>query len=256
MKVVIFAGGRGSRLGTITDSIPKPMVKIGNQPMIWHIMNTYAHYGYKEFVVCLGYKQEIIREFFLNYDRLASDCQVRLGRDSFTTWQPQNTLDWTVDLIYTGAETLRGGRLKKIERYLDDDLNLFTYSDGLADIDINALVRFHKRHKKILTITGVHPPSRFGSITSRGSLVTAFKEKPQLRLGLINGGFGVFDKRIFRYLKDDDDCDLEKDVFEKLVALRQVSVYKHLKNWMCIDTQRELSYLNDLWNQNQAFWRV
>jgi glucose-1-phosphate cytidylyltransferase len=255
MKVIILAGGFGTRLGNITESIPKPMVPIGEQPIIWHIMKMYSHYGHKDFVLSLGYKQEVIKEYFHNYDVRASNFTINLGSKKIRPLNAHDEQDWNVTLVDTGLHALKGSRVKKLEKYMDDDLNMLTYGDGVADIDINDLVAFHKSHGKILTITGVHPPSRFGEIMEENGKLVNFKEKPQSSVGLINGGFFVFDKRLFDYLSEDEDCDLEYETFEKLVPLGEVMVYKHLHNWECIDTERDLKHLNSLWGDNEAFWK-
>jgi len=256
MKVVILAGGLGSRLGNLTDFVPKPMVKIGEKPIIWHIMKIYSYYGFNDFVLCLGYKQEVIKEYFHQFNILSSDFTIHLGTKKIKILSPHDETDWKVTLVNTGLNALKGARIKKIEKYLDEDLNMLTYGDGVADININELVKFHRSHKKILTITGVHTPSRFGEIMSKGSKAVSFREKPQTSSGLINGGFCVFDKRLLKFLTEDDDCDLEYGAFEKLMSLGQVMVYKHLKNWGCIDTEQELRYLNKVWDEKKAFWKV
>lgn len=256
MKVVILAGGFGTRLGNITDYIPKPMVRIGGKPIIWHIMKIYSKYGFNDFVVCLGYKQEVIKEYFYNYNVFSSDFMIHLDSKKTKILKPQDKIDWKVTLVDTGENALKGARIKKIEKYLDDGINMFTYGDGLADINIKQLVKFHRSHKKILTISGVYPPSRFGEMVVRGSRLLSFKEKPQISSGLINGGFCVFDKGLLKYLKDDDDCDLEDGVFEKLAEMGQVMVYKHLRSWACIDTEQELRYLNKMWDEKKAFWKT
>lgn len=256
MKVIILAGGYGTRLGNITESIPKPMVQIGEKPIIWHIMKIYSHYGYKDFIFTLGYKHELIKEYFHHYDIRSSDFQINLGTKKTKFLNDHEETDWKVTLIDTGLNTLKGARIKRIEKYLDDDINMLTYGDGLANINIEELVKFHKSHGKILTITGVHPPSRFGEIMERDSRLVFFKEKPQSSVGLINGGFFVFDKRLFKYLSEDENCDLEYETFEKLAPRGEIMVYKHLDNWECIDTERDLKHLNKVWSEGKAFWKV
>lgn len=256
MKVVILAGGFGTRLGNLTESMPKPMIRIGEKPIIWHIMKMYSHYGYKDFVLSLGYKQEVVKEYFHNYNVVSSDFNIHLGTKKMRTLNSHDEMDWNVTLVDTGLNTLKGARVKKIEKYLDDDVNMLTYGDGVADININELVEFHKSHGKILTVTGVHPPSRFGEIMEEDAKLVSFKEKPQSSVGLINGGFFVFDKRLFDYLSEDEQCDLEYETFEKLVPLGEVMVYKHLKNWECIDTERDLKHLNKIWDEGNAFWKT
>jgi glucose-1-phosphate cytidylyltransferase len=255
MKVIILAGGFGTRLGTITEVIPKPMVCIGEKPILWHIMKIYSHFGYRDFILSLGYKQQIIKEYFHHYHIHANDFNINLGTKDIKILNSHDEIDWTISLIDTGLNALKGARIKKVEKYLDDDINMLTYGDGVADINIDELVAFHKSHGKILTITGVHPPSRFGEIAEKDAKLVSFKEKPQSSVGLINGGFFVFDKRLMNYLTEDDLCDLEYQTFEKLVPLGEVMVYKHLKNWECVDTERDLKYLTKLWNENKAFWK-
>ncbi|OGM04426.1 glucose-1-phosphate cytidylyltransferase [Candidatus Woesebacteria bacterium RIFCSPHIGHO2_12_FULL_42_9] len=256
MKVVIFAGGLGTRLSSITDYIPKPMVRIGGKPILWHIMKIYSTYGFNDFILCLGYKQEVIKEYFYNYNFWSADFEINLNSKKIKILNSYEKTDWEITLVDTGANALKGARLKKVEKYLDDGPNMFTYGDGVADIDIKELVKFHRSHKKILTITGVNPPSRFGEMMTEGSRVISFKEKPQISSGLINGGFCVFNRNLLKYLTKDDNCDLEDRVFEKLASRGQVMVYKHLKNWGCIDTEQELRYLNNTWDENKAFWKV
>ncbi len=254
MKVIILAGGLGTRLGSITEEMPKPMVCIGDKPILWHIMKIYSHYNYRDFIISLGYKQHIIKEYFHNYHVHANDYSIHLGTKKMRVLKPHDENDWKISLIDTGLNTLKGARLKKLEKYLDSDINMMTYGDGVADIDINKLVKFHKSHGKILTITGVRPPSRFGEITEKDSKLT-FKEKPQSSVGLINGGFAVFNKKLLKYLSTDENCDLEHGVFEKLAEKNEIMVYKHDGEWECIDTERDLRHLNKLWNEGKTFWK-
>jgi glucose-1-phosphate cytidylyltransferase len=256
MKVIILAGGYGTRLGSITEDMPKPMVKIGDKPILWHIMKIYSYYNYKDFIISLGYKQEAIKEYFHNYHIHARDFTVHLGSKKVDTLKGHDESDWKVSLVDTGINTLKGARLKRIEKYLDDDLNMMTYGDGVADIDIAKLLKFHQSHGKILTITGVHPPARFGEIIEKDSQLISFEEKPQSSVGMISGGFFVFDKRLLDYLTEDENCDLEYGVFEKLAKLKEIMIYKHLGNWECIDTERDLKHLNKLWADGKTFWKV
>ena len=255
MKVVILCGGGGTRLREETEYRPKPMVEIGGRPILWHIMKRYSHYGFKDFVLCLGYKGEMIKEFFYNYEILNNDFTIELGRHSSVEIHgSHDEIGWKVTLADTGERTLKGARLKKIEKYVDSDLFMVTYGDGVADINLNDLVEFHKNHGKIATLTGVMPPSRFGTLSIDRNKVIKFFEKPQAIEGLINGGFFVFNKRIFEYLTDDDSCDLEIGTLDKLAEEGQLMVYKHLRDWMCMDTIRDLEYLNKLWTSSKAFW--
>lgn len=256
MKVVILAGGLGTRLGRRTEIIPKPMVKIGNMPIIWHIMKIYSNYGYNDFIICLGYKGDVIKDYFYHYDVKNNDFTIDLSNKGLTFHKEHNETNWKVSLINTGLNTLKGGRVKRIENYLDPGINMLTYGDGLANIDINKLVEFHKSHNKMLTITGVHAPSRFGEIIEEDRKLISFDEKPQTSVGLINGGFWVFDHSFLEYLSEDEDCDLEYGAVEKLVAKGEVMIYKHLGNWECMDHERDVDHLEHLWKTNNAFWKV
>jgi len=255
MKVIILAGGYGTRLGNITETIPKPMVRIGNKPIIWHIMKIYASYGFKDFIISLGYKAEVIKEYFYNYNIYNNDYSINLGTKKITRFNNHNEADWNVTLIDTGVDTLKGARIKRLEKYLDD-VNMVTYGDGISDININKLVEFHKSHNKTITISGVHPPARFGEITETNGKLMYFKEKPEYSGGLINGGFMVFNKKLLDYLSVDENCDFEIGPLEKLANEGEVMVYKHSGKWECVDHGRDLVQLNKLWNENKAFWKV
>ena len=256
MKLVILAGGYGSRLGNLTSSIPKPMIQVGGKPILWHIMKTYAKYGIKEFIICLGYKGDVIKDYFLHYDARNKDFIVDLANNSVEFLNDHDESDWKVTLIDTWINTLKGGRLKRIEKYLDDDLNLLTYGDGVADIAIDQLVEFHKKTGKLVTLSGVHPPARFGELLANGDILTSFEEKAQASQGLINGGYMVFNKELLSYLTPDEDCDLEAGVFESLANEGKIAVYKHDGLWACMDNERDLNYLEKLWKNDQAFWKV
>ena len=256
MKVIILAGGWGSRLGEITNTVPKPMVEIGDKPVLWHIMKIYSHYNYKEFILCLGVKANIIKTYFNDFALFNNDITIDLSKNKTISYNHENQEDWKVTLANTGINTLKGARLKRVEKYLDNDINMLTYGDGVADINIHRLVAFHKSHGKILTITGVHPPARFGEIVEKDGLVTNFEEKSQVSRGLINGGFMVFHKKLLDYLTEDENCDLEIGPLQKLVGEQQVMVYKHEGNWACMDHERDVKYLNGQWNSDRAFWKV
>lgn len=258
MKVIILAGGLGTRLGAITEEIPKPMVHIGNRPILWHIMKIYSHHGFKDFIISLGYKQEQIKEYFHNYHIKNSDFTIHLGTKKSDFHNGHDEKDWKVTLVDTGLNALKGARVKKLEKYLDDDLNMMTYGDGVADINIKELLEFHKSHGKMITVTGVRPPSRFGELIEKDDKLLSFKEKPQTSsgTGLISGGFFVFDKRLLKHLNTKDDCDLEYGVFEKLAKKGQIMIYKHKGSWECVDTERDLRHLNKVWNDGKAFWKV
>jgi len=252
-----MCGGLGTRLREETEFLPKPMINIGERPILWHIMKIYAHYGYKDFILNLGYKGNIIREYFFNYKIMNNDIVFKLGDpNNFLIYNNTNEDDWLVTLANTGEKTLKGARLKKVEKYIDDDTFMMTYGDGLADININNLLKFHHSHGKIATITGVNPTSRFGEMKIEGNTIKIFDEKPNTSSFIINGGFCVFNKKIFDYISDNEYCDLEKGVFEKLASEGELMVYKHEGMWACMDTPRDMDYLNDLWNKNKAFWKV
>ena len=254
MKVVILAGGWGSRLGQRTQLIPKPMVEIGNKPVLWHIMSIYSFYGFKDFIICLGVKGEVIRDYFYHYDMKNSDYTVDLSNGNIEFHQKKSQ-DWKVTLVDTGLNTLKGGRLKRVEKYLDPDMNMVTYGDGVCDININNLVEFHKSHGKLITITGVHAPSRFGEIIVEKGKVLSFEEKPQTSVGLINGGFMVFNNEFLDYLTPDEECDLELGAIEELTSNDEVMIFEHRERWECMDTERDVIHLNKLWTNNEAFWK-
>jgi len=256
MKTLILAGGYGSRLGNITENIPKPMVTIAGKPILWHIMKIYSHFGFNEFVILLGYQGVKIKEYFFNYHMLNNDFTIDLSKNNVRYSTLNHTENWTVTLLDTGLDTLKGGRIKRAEPYLDDRINMLTYGDGVADIDIEKLVEFHKSHGKILTLTGVRPPSRFGEMVVKDHQVLSFEEKPQVSAGLINGGFMVFNNQLLSYLKPDKNCDFEFGALEDLAKKGEVMVYEHRGFWECVDTERDLNYLSKLWNDNKASWKM
>lgn len=255
-KVVILCGGLGTRLKEETEVKPKPMVEIGNRPILWHVMKIYAHYGFKEFILCLGYKGEVIKEYFLNYDILNSDFTIKLGQKKAVNIHNSLEDDWSVTLADTGTNALKGARLKRIEKYVKEDTFMVTYGDGVGNINIKKLLDFHKSHGKIATVTGVRPPSLFGELLVENNKAMLFSEKPQTSTGLISGGFFVFNRKLFDYLTDDDDCDFEKGPLEKIAAEGELMVYVHDGPWICMDTYRDVEYLNKLWHSNSAFWKV
>lgn len=256
MKAIILAGGFGSRLGNLTENIPKPMLEVGGKPILWHIMKIYSHYGINDFIICGGYKVNVIKDYFLHYDSYSSNFTIDLGNNSIEYYNAHDEKQWKVTVIDTGYETLKGGRIKRIEKYVDDEINFLTYGDGIADINIKELYDFHKKEGTILTLSGVFPQSQFGEIETKGNRVIKFREKAQVSQGMINGGFMVFNKELFSYLSEQADCDFEFGPLGKLAEDGQVSVFRHLGNWACMDTEREMKYLNKLWNSNDAFWKV
>ena len=253
MKVVILCGGLGSRLAEETSIKPKPMVEIGGRPILWHIMKIYEKHNFKDFVLALGYKGEYIKDYFLNYHSRQSDLLIDLKTGDVSFSNPK-TEDWKVALIDTGQKTMTGGRLLRLQEFLkDEDTFMLTYGDGVANIDINELLRFHKSHGKIATISAAKPSARFGGLKIDGSAVTNFKEKPQSGEGYINGGFFVFNKEIFNFIKGDDEM-LEHSPLEKLVELNELMAFKHEGYWQCMDTIRDKESLQALWDTNNAYW--
>jgi glucose-1-phosphate cytidylyltransferase len=256
MKVIILAGGWGSRLGQLSELVPKPMVYIGNRPVLWHIMKIYSHYGFNDFIIALGVKSHVIKEYFYNFESLNNDFTIDMDLGNITYHNKHNESNWTVTLVDTGLNTLKGGRIKRVENYLDHEINMVTYGDGVADIDIINLVKFHKSHGKTVTFTGVHPSGRFGEFEEKNNQVFSFKEKPSHGKAFINGGFMVFNRNLLDYLTVDEDCDFEFNALEKLATSGEVIVYKHEKQWECMDHERDVDHLNSLWNNNKAFWKV
>lgn len=257
MKVVILCGGLGTRLREETEFRPKPMVHIGSRPILWHIMKLYAHYGFKDFVLCLGYKGEMIKEYFYDYEALNNDFTIKLGKGKEVEIHSNHAEeDWRVTLADTGEKALKGARLKRIEKYIDTDQFMMTYGDGLANVDIKALMDFHKRHGRLATTTGVNPASRFGELKMQGDKIEKFMEKPKDDSNLVSGGFFVFNKGIFDYLSDDNNCDLEIGTLERVAQEGQIMVYRHRGFWACMDTIRDTEYLNKLWDEKKAEWKV
>ena len=254
MKIVLLAGGYGTRLSEYTQSIPKPMVAIGGKPMLWHIMKIYAHFGHKNFFVALGYKAEIIKEYFLHYKSLYSNFQVDLGSGVITPLN-EPALDWKVTLIDTGADTMTGGRVKRMKEYIGNETFLLTYGDGLCDVNLDELIAFHKSHGKMVTMTAVHPGARFGELEMDGGRVLSFKEKPQLGQGWINGGYFVIEPA-FLDLIEGDSTMLEREPLEKLVELDQLRAFKHDGFWQCMDTKRDHELLESMWDNKNAPWNL
>ncbi len=257
MKVVILCGGLGTRLREETEFKPKPLVEIGGKPILWHIMKIYAHYGFTDFILCLGYKGEMIKEYFLNYEAMNNDFTIQLGEKHKIHFHNQHfESGWNITLSDTGASTMTGARIKCIEKYIDSDNFMVTYGDGVADIDINKLLEYHLRHKKIATLTGVHPISRFGELSVEGDNVKEFQEKPQSAAGYINGGFFVFRKQIFDYISSDENCVLEKEVMEQLTHQGELKIFTHKGYWQCVDTYRDYKYFQELWKKGHTPWVV
>ena len=232
MKVILLAGGFGTRLSEYTDSIPKPMVQIGDKPMLWHIMSIYAKYNYKDFVIAAGYKSEVIKEYF-----------------------SKNTKDWIVELVETGKNTMTGGRVKRLQKIIGNETCMLTYGDGLSNINLDSLIEFHKSHKKLVTVSAVRPPARFGAIELNENKVTSFKEKSHLGEGWINGGFFVVEPEFFNFIHGDSTY-LEREPLEKAASMGELMAYKHEGYWQCMDTKRDRDNLDELWSREEAPWKV
>jgi glucose-1-phosphate cytidylyltransferase len=259
MKAVILCGGKGTRLREETEYRPKPMVPIGGRPILWHIMKIYASHGVTEFILCLGYKGDIIKDFFRNYLWLTNDVTLSLGRKPGVQFHTRNDEeDWKVTLADTGEETLTAGRIKRIERYLGNDENFFlTYGDGVGNVDISATLDLHHRLGKTLTLTSVHPPGRFGELGFSGdNTISQFNEKPQAEGGWINGGFFVASRKLFSYLDEADKVMLEQEPIRKIASEGQLAAYRHTGFWQPMDTYQEFQLLNRLWDSGQAPWKT
>ncbi len=256
-KVVILCGGMGTRLREETEIRPKPLVEIGNKPILWHIMKIYSYYGFNDFILCLGYKGEMIKNYFYNYEVINNDFTIELGNPkNIEIYSNHKEKNWRVTLADTGVTTLKGARIKKIEKYIDGDSFLLTYGDGVANINLHDLLSFHKSHGHIGTITGVRPISRFGELIVKENKVISFTEKPQVSYGVINGGFFVFNRKIFNYLSAEDNCDFEIGPLEQLTREGELMVYELKGEWECMDTFRDTQYLNKLWEKGKAFWKI
>jgi glucose-1-phosphate cytidylyltransferase len=254
MKIIILAGGFGTRLSEYTESIPKPMVAIGGKPILWHIMQRYAHYGHNDFYIALGYKAETIKEYFLTFSAINSDFSLDLSTGQCKIHNTDG-LDWKVTLVDTGQDSMTGGRVKRMEPFIGEEPFMLTYGDGVSDININTLVDFHLDHGKMVTITAVHPVARFGELEMEGNCVKSFQEKPQVTRGWINGGFFVCQPKFFDLIKNDSTI-LERDPLENVAQQNQLMAYKHQGFWQCMDAKRDKDLLEELWQQNKAPWRV
>jgi len=253
---VILCGGLGTRLREETEFKPKPMVEIGNRPILWHIMKHYCHFQVGDFVLCTGYKGDVIRDYFLNYPLYNSDFAIDFATGDVETLSNGCEEDWRVVLADTGRDTLTGSRIKRSLRYIKGETFFATYGDGVADVDIDQLYAHHRASGKLATVTAVRPSSRFGELSIEDNLVTRFREKPQVTKGWINGGFFVFEKRAFDRVRFADDVTLEESVLERLAAEDQLSVFKHHGFWQSMDTFREMSLLNEMWDAGNAPWHI
>jgi glucose-1-phosphate cytidylyltransferase len=254
MKVAILAGGFGTRLAEITEKKPKPMVEIGGHPIIWHIMMHYSYYGFNDFVIALGYKGEVIKKYMVDYCSLHSNLTVRVQNAEVQIHDGYKP-NWTVELIDTGIETLTGGRIKRLARYLDNQTFMLTWGDGVSDVNLHDLLAFHKSHGKLATLTAVRPPARFGHLELSGSQIVEFSEKPQAQEGWINGAFFVLEPGVFDYIAG-DDTQWEKIPLEQLSKDGQLMAYKHTSFWHCMDTLRDKRTLDKLWQSGRAPWKI
>lgn len=254
MKVVILCGGLGTRMAEETEVRPKPMVEIGGRPILWHIMKYYACHGFKEFYLALGYKGDQIKRFFVDYYTLNRNITVDLSTGDVKRYETENE-DWIVHLIDTGHDTMTGGRVKRLEPWLKNEPFMLTYGDGLSNVDLNELEKFHRKNGRTATITAVLPPSRFGGLVFKGNLVTRFTEKPETGEGWISGGFMIFQPEVFKYLKNDRSV-LETDAIQRLAAKRQLAARRHDGFWQCMDTLRDKRVLDKLWDSEKAPWKI
>ena len=253
MKTVILAGGLGTRISEESHLRPKPMIEIGGRPILWHIMKSYSVFGHRDFIVCLGYRGYMIKEYFANYFLHMSDVTFDMANNRMEVHQ-NNTEPWRVTLVDTGESSMTGGRLKRVAAYVGEEDFCFTYGDGVSDIDINDLIRFHQSEKRLATLTAVQPPGRFGALNVSGRVVASFQEKPQGDGGWINGGFFVLSNKVFRYIVDDDTV-WEREPLESLAREGQLAAYTHSGFWHAMDTLRDKNYLDELWASGKAPWK-
>jgi glucose-1-phosphate cytidylyltransferase len=254
MKVVILAGGVGTRLTEETEVRPKPMVEIGGKPILWHILRHYYHFGLKDFILALGYRGEDIKRYFWDYYQLSGNMTFDFAAKQVHETKAHNE-DWKIQLVDTGLDTMTGGRIKRLEPWLENKPFMVTYGDGVSNVDLQALLDFHRAHYKLATITAVRPPARFGGIIFKGDLVEQFTEKPQVGEGWINGGFMIFEPQVLEYLKDDQSI-LETHALEKLAADGELAAYRHTEFWQCMDTLRDKRLLENLWREGRAPWII
>lgn len=257
MKTVILCGGQGTRIRDVAADVPKPMIPIGRLPILWHLMRYYAHFGHDEFVLCLGYKGEVIKDFFLNYRSRTRNFTVDLGRDDGITYHSKDSdVNWKVTLVDTGLDAMTGARVKRIEEFVSGETFMLTYGDGLSNVDLDALTTFHSEHGCTATVTGVRPPGRFGELVARADgIASEFNEKPQATGGRISGGFFVLEPAIFGYLDDREDLVFEQEPMRGLVREQQLAVFEHDDFWQCMDTHRDWSLLNTLAESESQPWK-
>jgi glucose-1-phosphate cytidylyltransferase len=252
VKIIILAGGFGTRLSEYTESIPKPMVTIGGKPILWYIMNNYAHFGHDDFYLALGYKADVVKEYFLNYYALNSDFKINLKSGKIQSHQASK-VNWDVTLVDTGLDSMTGGRVKRLKKYIGNETFMLTYGDGLANVNIEELLNFHKKHGKMVTVTAVRPNARFGELNIEKNKVISFQEKPQISQGWINGGFFIIEPEFFDMI-DDDSTVLERGPLEEASKMGELMAYYHDDFWQCMDTKRDRDLLEDMWKSGDAPW--
>jgi len=257
MKTIIICGGKGERLREETEFKPKPLVEIGGKPILYHIMKIYGHYGYKDFILALGYKGFLIKDYFLHLAEMANNFTMKLGpRSKISYYEQEKMEDWTVTFVDTGLETLSGGRVSRAKEFIGKDQDFFyTYGDGLSDVNIREVFDFHKKMGKAVTIVGINPTSPFGILDVKDNIARSFKEKPTLD-GITNGGFWVCSRKVFDYITDDESCQFEDDPLKTIAAEGQLAVFHHKGYWDCMDTYKHVSRLNKVWSNGQAPWKV
>ena len=253
MKVILLAGGFGTRLSEYTESIPKPMVTVGGRPILWHIMRIYAHFGHKDFYLALGYKAEVIKEYFLHYRTMNANFTVNLGTGVVHPHQTEK-IDWSVTLVDTGLDTMTGGRVKRLQSFIGNETFMLTYGDGVADINLDAVLKFHKSHGKMVTLSAVRPAARFGDLEFDGDRVSSFQEKSQLHEGWINGGFFIIEPEFFDLI-DDDSQMFEREPLERAVVAGELMAFKHQGFWHCMDTKRDRDLLESMWEKDAPWTR-
>lgn len=256
-NVVILCGGQGTRLREETEFRPKPMVNIGSRPILWHIMKYYSHFGFNNFIIALGYKGEMIKNYFCHYELMNKDFTIELGLpEKIQLHNNHDESGWKVTLVDTGERALKGARLKRLEKYITDETFLMSYGDGLSNVNIQSLLSFHEEHGKLVTVTGINPASRFGEFVLDDLQVLKFSEKPKNGNSYVNGGYFVFNREVFNYLTAEDSCDFEYGPLEQIAHDGQMMVYKHKGFWTCMDTLRDVEYLNERWNNGEAKWKI
>jgi glucose-1-phosphate cytidylyltransferase len=254
MKVVILCGGKGTRMGQETEFRPKPLIVIGGKPILWHIMKFYSSYGYNDFILCIGYKGDMIKQYFMEMYWRNNDFTLHLDGNNTIEYRTHENENWNITIIDTGLETMTGGRIKRIEKYIDEDEFMFTYGDGLSDINLKALVDYHRKKNKIATLTGVHPTSSFGLMNVEDGIVKAFREKPVLN-DLVNGGYMIINKKIFNYFPQ-EDCAFEEEPLVRLAKDEQLAVYEHHGFWKAIDTQKDIIFVNNMYSKGVMPWLI